>query len=270
MLEILALTAAASVQPIVSGDWLQAHLNDPTVRVIDVGDGGEYSKGHVPGARLLDHMATVEMGANGHRLAANDVLARALAKAGADDGAHVVLYGDSPMATGWVVSAFAAIGHADAVSWLDGGFPTWRRDNRPVETAVPQDAHGSLTVRDDASPFVDAAWVKAHLQSPSTKLIDVRTQGEWDNGHLPNATLILWQDLFADVKLQKFKSPDEIRALLTKAGVGANQEVVTYCAVGMRASLMGWAARAVAGVPAKIYIGSWQDWSKDRANPVAK
>ncbi len=270
MLEILALAAATAAPPIVSGDWLQSHLSDPQVRVIDVGDPDEYKKGHIPGALVIDHMLTVQMGADGHRLAPNDVLARVLAKAGAADGVRIVLYGDSPMATGWVDSAFAAIGHADDVSWLDGGYGTWEKEHRPVAKDVPADGTGTLTVRKAPDLFVDAAWVRAHLQSPTTKILDVRTQGEWNDGHVPNATLVLWQDLFADVKMQKFKSPEEIRALLARAGVGPRQEVVTYCAVGMRASLMGWAARSVAGVPAKIYIGSWQDWSKDSANPVAK
>jgi len=54
-----------------------------------------------------------------------------------------------------------------------------------------------------------------------------------------------------------------------KAGVAPGQEVVTYCAVGMRASLMYWAARSV-GQPARVYVGSWQDWSRDASNPIAK
>jgi thiosulfate/3-mercaptopyruvate sulfurtransferase len=269
MLQILTLLAATSAPPIVSGDWLQAHLTDPQVHVICVCDPNDYKTAHIPGARVIDHMATVQMGANGHRLESNDVLAKALAKAGAADGAQVVLYGDSPMATGWINSAFAAIGHADDVSWLDGGWPTWRKEQRPVDSAIPRDAAGALTVRPAADPFVDAAWVRAHLQSPATKILDVRTQAEWNDGHVPGATLILWQDLFADVKMQKFKSPAEIQALLAKAGVGANQEVVTYCAVGMRASLMYWAARSV-GVNARVYIGSWQDWSRDSSNLIVK
>lgn len=269
MLHILALVAATVASPIVSADWLQQHLKDPDIRIIYIGQVDDYKRGHIPGARVIDHMATVQMGENGHRLAANDALAKALAKAGAADGTHVVLYGDSPMATGWVNSAFAAIGHAGDVSWLDGGLPTWRAEKRPLETTTPADATGMLTVRHGDDLFVDGAWVRAHLQSPSTKILDVRTQGEWNDGHVPGATLVLWQDLFADVKMQKFKSADEIKALLAKAGVGPNQEVVTYCAVGMRASLMAWAARSV-GVPTKIYIGSWQDWSKDAKNPVVK
>ena len=95
----------------------------------------------------------------------------------------------------------------------------------------------------------------------------MRTTGEWNGGHLPGATLILWQDLFADLPTQRLKSIDQIRALFTRAGVQAGQQVVTYCALGIRASLMYWAAQ-VAGVPASVYVGSLQDWQRDSTNPV--
>ena len=111
--------------------------------------------------------------------------------------------------------------------------------------------------------------MRSRLESATTKILNVRTEQEWRNGHLPNATLIRWQDLFQDLKTQRFKSPDEIRALLARAGVQTNQEVVIYCAVGMRASLLYWAARSV-GVPTRVYVGSWQDWSRNPANPIVK
>jgi len=269
MMNILAVAAAVSAGPIVSGEWLQAHLNDPQVRVIYIGDAGDYQKAHIPGARLLDHMDTVAMGANGHRLAANDVLQRALVKAGAADGVRIVLCGDSPMATGWVNTAIAAIGHGDDVSWLDGGMPTWIAEKRPTSTDAPAPGAGPLTIKPTTDFIVDAAWVKARLDPSQTKtrVLDVRTTGEWNNGHLPNATFILWQDLFTDVKTQKFKSLADIKALVTKAA-GEDHDVVTYCAVGMRASLMYWAAKS-AGVPAHLYLGSWQDWNNG-SNPVSR
>jgi thiosulfate/3-mercaptopyruvate sulfurtransferase len=269
MLHVLAMLAATSVEPIVSTQWLQDHLNDSQVRVIYVGDRDDYERAHIPGARQLDHMDTVKMGADGHRPAASDVLVRAFTKAGAVDGARVVLYGDTPMATGWVNSALVAIGHGGDVSWLDGGIAAWRSENRPLETTAPSPGSGPLAARPAPALFVDAAWMREHLTSPATKILDVRTPQEWNAGHLPNATLVLWQDLYADVKAQKLKSLEEIRALLAKAGVGPGQEVVTYCAIGMRASLMGWAAQA-AGLPVKIYIGSWQDWSRDSSNPIVR
>jgi len=269
MLHILTLIAAAGVEPIVSTAWLQAHLSDPQVRIVYVGNGDDYKSGHIPGARVIDHMETVRMGADGHRLAANDALVRAFTKAGVADGTHVVLYGDTPMATGWVYSALASIGHGDDVSWLDGGMTLWESEKRPVETTAPAAGSGTLTAKPAPDLFVDAAWVRARLASPKTKILDVRSQQEWNNGHLPNATLILWQDLFANQRTHQFKPPAEIKALLARAGVGGDQEVVTYCAVGMRASLMAWAVRAV-GVPAKVYLGSWEDWARDPTNPIVK
>jgi thiosulfate/3-mercaptopyruvate sulfurtransferase len=206
---------------------------------------------------------------NGHRLLPPDALAAALAKVGAADGAHVVLYGDSPMTTGWLYMAFASIGQAGDVSMLDGGVTVWQEEGRATTTAVSPAATGRLTPRPAADVSVDAAWVRGKLESPQTRVLDVRTTREWADGHLPGATLVLWQDLFSDVRRLKFKSTDEIRALFAKAGVQPGQQVVTYCAVGMRASLMYWAARSV-GLPARVYVGSYEDWQRDSTNPIVR
>lgn len=266
MLPVLALLAVTTAEPIVSTDWLQAHLNDTQVRVICTGDRKEYDRGHVPGARFIEHMDTV--GAD-HRLPAPEALARTLARAGAADNTRIVLYGDSPMTTGWVYMTLAAIGHGADVSMLDGNIKLWQAEKRPTAIDQPAPTSGTLTVKPAPDVVVDAAWVRSRLESPSIRLLDVRTTGEWNSGHLPGATLILWQDLFADRQMLKFKSKDDIQAVLARAGVGAGQEAVTYCAVGMRASLMYWAAQAV-GVPARVYVGSWEDWRRNSTNPIAR
>jgi thiosulfate/3-mercaptopyruvate sulfurtransferase len=274
VLHILALVAATSVDPVVSTAWLQAHLADPQVRVIQVGDRSVYDRGHIPGARSIDHMDTLAMqaGASGmdHRMMPLPDLAKVLAaKAGAADGTHIVLYGDQPMEIGWIFMTLAALGHESDVSMLDGNLNLWRAENRPVSADATAPAGGTLTPKPAPDVIVDATYVKERLQSPTVRILDVRTPMEWSSGHLPNATLILWQDLYADQRMLKFKPVDEIRAVLTKAGVGPNQSVVTYCAVGMRASLMYWAART-AGIPARVYVGSWQDWRRDANNPIVK
>ena len=250
---------------LVSTDWLAQHLDDPIVRVIATGDEGRYARGHIPGARFLEHMDTL---GPGHRLLSADALAAVLAKAGAADGTRIALYGDSPMTTGWVYMALASVGHAK-VSMLDGGMELWRSENRPVSTEKPAAGTGRLTVHAAADVAVDAKWVRSKLESPSIHLLDVRTTNEWSDGHLPGATLVLWQELFADQRSLKFKSQDELRAFFARAGVKPGQQVVTYCAVGMRASLMYWAALR-AGLPARVYVGSWEDWSRDSTNPVVR
>ncbi len=274
MLHVFALLAATTVAPTVSTTWLQDHLKDPQVRIVCTGDRGAYDRAHIPAARFIDHMDTLvgQMNAGGgmdHRMLPLADLAKMLsAKAGITDGTHVVLYGDQPMQIGWIYMTLAAVGHAD-VSLLDGNMNLWRAEDRPVTADVTPPAAGTLTVRSAPDVIVDAPYVKARLQSPDVKVLDVRTTMEWNNGHLPNATLILWQDLYADQRTGKFKSTDEIKALLAKAGVAPNQSVVTYCAVGMRASLMYWAAKA-AGLNARVYVGSWQDWQRDSGNPIVK
>jgi thiosulfate/3-mercaptopyruvate sulfurtransferase len=264
MLQVLALLASTGVEPIVSTDWVQAHLNDPQVRIIFIGERDTYDRAHIPGARFLDHMETL---GSGHRPLPPDELARVFAKAGAEDGARIILYGDSPMATGWVYMTFAIIGHGPDTSLLDGGIGLWEAEKRPTSKTTPPAGTGRLSVHSAADVMVDAAWVRSHLESPEIRILDVRTDEEWKQGHLPGATLVYWQDLFADRKTLKFKSLEDIRALLARAGAGPNQQVVTYCAVGMRASLMYFAARA-AGVPARVYVGSYQDWRHDSSNPI--
>jgi thiosulfate/3-mercaptopyruvate sulfurtransferase len=258
--------AVAAADPLVSTGWLQQHLTDPQVRVIATGDEGRFDRGHIPGARFLEHMHTL---GNNHALLPPDKLAPVLERAGLADGIHIVLYGDSPMTTGWVYMALASVGHEADLSMLDGNIDRWRSEGRQISTAAAPAATGTLSVRPAADLVVDAAWVKSHLDSPAIRLLDVRTTGEWNAGHLPNATLVLWPELFADQRSGTFKSPDEIRAVFAKAGVKPGQQVVTYCMVGMRASLMYWAAKSV-GLPAHVYVGSWQDWSRGPENPVIR
>jgi thiosulfate/3-mercaptopyruvate sulfurtransferase len=260
--------AQAASAALVSTEWVQQHLSDPHVRIIATGDEGRYKRGHIPGARFVEHMDTVTMN-GGHRVLAPEALAPVFAKAGVTDGVHVVLYGDSPMTTGWVYMAMASTGHGADISFLDGSAELWRDEGRAIETTTPAAVTGTLTVRPGTDMVVDAKYVRERLESPTVRILDVRTTNEWNSGHLPGATLILWQDLFADQRTLKFKSPEDLRALFAKAGVKPGQEVITYCAIGMRGSLMYFVAKLV-GLPAHVYVGSWQDWKADASNPIVR
>lgn len=258
--------SAARPGMVVSLDWLAARLKDPNVVVIAAGEPQDYVTGHIPGARRLGHGEMLDP-AN-HGLLKADALAAVLARAGGRDTAQVVVYGP-PMETGWLYMAFASIGHGDHVSILDGNLEAWRRAKLPIETGEVPAAPGRLTPKPAADVIVDAAYVRDRLQSPAVKILDVRSQEERSRGYVPGSTLMQWQELFTDSKLATFKPRDEIRALLARAGVTGDKQAVTYCAVGMRASLMYFAARH-AGLPARVYVGSWQDWRANNSNPIAR
>ena len=271
LLAWLQPSAPAQPQPtvkpsVVSTAWLAAHLDDPSVAVIDTSRAEAYAKSHIKGARLVTHEMTMSMG--NHGLLPATELAAVLARAGGGDGKHVVLYGDQPMATGWIYMAFTALGRGADVSILDGNLSAWAKEGRPVDAKVPPAATGTITVR-SSDAIVDANYVKDRLEKPAMCLIDARTTREVGEGRLPGSTLVLWQDLYADQSSGRFKSADDIRAMFVKAGYKPGAEVVTYCAIGMRASLMFFAAR-YAGLPAKVYVGSWADWSQRAGFPIIK
>ncbi len=264
-----AATAAAiqdQIPLVVSPDWLAAHLNDARVRIIATGERDQFAKSHIPGARFIGHEDTMT---GDHHLLPPETLATALARAGATDDARIVLYGDSPMATGWLYMALASIGHGDHVSMLDGTIAVWSEKGRPVSTAVPSPGSGRLTAKPAPDVIVAAPWVRDRLNTPNVRVLDVRSNSERAKGYLPGSTLILWRNLFSDPDRGVFKSRDEIRALLTKAGVGPSDQVVTYCAIGMRASLMYFAAKYV-GIPARVYVGSFEDWQRQAGFPIVK
>jgi thiosulfate/3-mercaptopyruvate sulfurtransferase len=254
------------VGPVVSLEWLARQLSDPGVVVIATDDTPPFDRGHIPNARFLGHDATLNH--DSHRLLAPADLAAVLGRAGATDAARIVIYGE-PMAVGWLFYAFASLGHADHVSVLDGNFTAWLAAGRQASTDTPPPGSGRLTARPAPEIAVDRAWVRSHLDDASTRLLDVRSPQEWDRGMIPKAAKFLWGDLYADVKTRRLKTPAEIRAAFERAGVGPGQTAVTYCAIGMRASLAYFAARA-AGIPARVYVGSWADWTSDPTSPVAK
>jgi thiosulfate/3-mercaptopyruvate sulfurtransferase len=256
---LVSSSPVAAAPAIVSMEWLQAHLNDPAVVVIDAGgDAESFARGHIPRAGVLDHMATLR---DGHRAADPATLARTFGAAGARDEAQIVLYGADPMSVGWMFGLFASMGHADHVSILDGNLTAWRAAQYPVATGPAAVTAGTLSPKTPSAPVVvDGAWVRQHLQDPKIRLADVRSDEEWSKGMIPGAAKVRWEDFYTNEGQGRLKAPAEIRKVFERAGI-SNQTVVTYCAVGMRASLAYFAARA-AGLPVLLYQGSWNDWSR--------
>ncbi len=85
-------------------------------------------------------------------------------------------------------------------------------------------------------------------------------------GHLPGARQLVWTDLVS--RSSQFLSDAELRAKLEAAGARAGVPVVSYCMIGMRASVIYFVARHL-GFDAKMYDGSIVDWGR-RKLPVRR
>lgn len=263
-------TVRVSDSILVTTEWLAGHLSDPRVVILDVEhEADAYRAAHVPGARFLNYMDVVAMrdGLSTELPDAPELRVR-LERLGISNDSHVILYGGALM----VSRAFVALEYLGLtdVSVLDGGLTKWRSEGRRVTRDEPPVVAGTLTTRLRPEIIADADWVRAHTGKRGVTFIDTRTDGEYlgsgerhgipSAGHVQGARQLQWEQLFRDPNSLLFRDRDEL-AKLYSARAQAGDTVVTYCYVGYRASMTYLVARSL-GYPAKLYDGSYEDWSR--------
>jgi len=275
-------------QTLITTDALTHRLTDQAFAIVDCrynldheGWGAEqYRTAHIPGAvyaHLGHDLAGPRTGLNGrHPLPDPDSLRATLGRLGITDGVQVVAYDqDTGMYASRLWWLLRWLGH-DAAAVLDGGFAKWQSEGRATtagtETRAPREFHG--TPRPDM--VMDAAAVSAILRAPEWTLVDARAperyRGESEPidrvaGHIPGAA-----NHFFKTNLDErgaFRSPEDLRARLHAAiGDTPADRIVSYCGSGVTAchNLLALEHAGISG--AKLYPGSWSEWSSDPAREV--
>ena len=277
--------------PLVETDWLAAHLEDPAVRIVDVRGSirpsdapkpwyapkrDAYLAGHIPGAVYLDWLtdlvdtaAPIQM-----TVAPPDTLAALLGRLGVGDGHTVVAYDDNAHIAPrlwWVLNYY---GHP-AVKVLNGGFPKWMAEGRPVTTALPAHPPATFTARVRPEWRVSSKEVLEALGDPTVTLVDCRNPREYRGeigrgsrkGRIPGALNVPGNTL-VEGEHRTFKDPAALRALYAAAGCAPDRKVITYCNAGVSASV-GLLALTMAGFPNAVnFAGSWYEWEDDLENPI--
>jgi thiosulfate/3-mercaptopyruvate sulfurtransferase len=270
-----------SFGPLVDAAWLQSHLADPDVRVVDVrwyldGRSGRaaYEAGHVPGAVFLDLAAVSghEPGRGRHPLPDRAGFERAMREAGVGAGCAVIAYDDAGGAVAarlwWTLRYF---GHERAAV-LDGGIQAWPA---PVSTVAEAPAPGDFAaVAPRTELEVDYEEVRA--LPAGALLLDARAgeryRGEIEPvdaraGHIPGARSAPASGNLGEDG--RFRTPDELRRRYEALGVRDGADVVAYCGSGVSAC-HDLLALELAGLPgARLYPGSWSEWSSRPGSPVA-
>jgi thiosulfate/3-mercaptopyruvate sulfurtransferase len=256
---------------LISSADLASRLNDADLVVLHIADrpSSGYEQAHIPGARFIRYGDVAVNGADGigSELPPLEQLERVFEDAGVSDTSRVVVYG-STVAASRLFFTLDVIGHPRAAI-LDGGLRAWQAEGRPVETGPPPvHAKGSFTpwLRNDR--IATAQWIQQ--QAKHVALVDVRPDDEFTGadggmagahapGHIEGARQLPWDALVsAD---GTFLPADRLRAKLAAAGAAPGKPVVSYCMVGMRASVVYFVARHL-GLDARLYDGSIVDWSR--------
>jgi len=265
---------------LVTPAWLAAHATDPALVILQVGTD-DFRSGHIPGARPIDPMALT---AGEHDLAPLDRLQAQVETLGIANDSRVVLYGD-PWHTGLVFWTLEYLGLVDRVAVLDGGLPRWRAERRLLATgAAPPASRGRFTPRPHPDLLATADWIRERLDSRRVVVIDARSGPEYAGterehlprtGHIPGARHLDWSTTFtrpATARDSSVASPlvaaDRLAELFEAAGAASGAELVLYCTVGLRASHLYFVARYL-GLTARMYDGSWSEWSRRPELPMA-
>jgi len=160
---------------------------------------------------------------------------------------------------------------------LDGGFPKWMKEGRPVEKGMPKILPSDFAAKFDASLVADYGRVAETLSDHSAQVIDsrpaARFRGEAPepregvaSGHMPGSLNLPASDVVENGALA---SNEKIEAAVKKAGVDLSQPVITSCGSGVSAALLWFALDSIGKPPQALYDGSWTDWGTREDAPVA-
>jgi 3-mercaptopyruvate sulfurtransferase SseA/pimeloyl-ACP methyl ester carboxylesterase len=248
--------------------WLEAHLHDPSVRVVevDVSRAG-HDEWHIDGAVLWNVYADLKDA--DYRLITAPAVRRLLERSGIGPDMTVVFYGYAPAMGMWLMKLY---GHPDA-RILDCSRDAWQRDGRPRTSAATEPATTEYPLGDpDGLVRADHTAVQAAIGDPGTEILDVRSWDEfcgkrfWPSGgmepggragHVPSAVHRPIGELYDDHG--SFLTADKLRNVFPDSGRGG--EVITYCTIGGRAATAWFVLTYLLGREhVRVYDGSWAEW----------
>lgn len=273
----------AHPEALVDTAWLAAHLNDATVRIVEVDTSPEqHQNAHIPGAVFWNSFTDLLL----PNLSINfdpAAMAGLLSRSGITPETIVIAYGSYPGTGAWIFWLLNVFGHTN-VRVLNGGQRKWVAEGRPVTAELAQFPPTQYPIpQSNVELRVFQKEVQDSLGRSDRLLLDVRTaqeyQGEWflmkppegseQAGHIPGAV-----HLPHDLALNEdgtFRSVEELQALYQDKGVTADQEIFPYCAVGGRSGFVWFVLKYLLGYPqVRNYDGSWNEWSRVAHAPIEK
>jgi thiosulfate/3-mercaptopyruvate sulfurtransferase len=275
--------------PLVSTDWLAAHLNDPKIKIIDASfkmpgilplPRDDYLASHLPGAVFFDVDAVSDhSNPLPHMFPNAEQFGRDVGGLGISNDDTVVLYDSG----GWVAAPrvwwmFLSFGHPN-VRILNGGLKKWRAEGHKVESGEVTPKPATFKATFDPSYTRNVEQMVANLESRAEQVLDARANERYQgkvpeprpglrSGHIPGSFSVPYNQLF-DASTGAMKPLDELRAVFASAGVKLDAPIVTSCGSGVSALVLTLALYRLGVRGSALYDGSWTEWGMQGGPPVA-
>lgn len=259
---------------LVDVNWLAKNLKNPDVVILDASPE-TYAKQHIPGALSANIYDLFAYGFGGISDAKVEEVFQSW---GIGPGKKIVMYdkGGDNLATRLFFDLDYHGVPEENLFILDGGLSKWQQQGLPVTkdpTPLPKNGTFKITklkedLRGGLPEVLTASGDTAHnaLVEGLDPAWHFGAVAPFDRaGHIPNGILASGDDFYNPDKT--FKSPEEIRRMLTYLGIRPEQQIYTYCGGGVAATIPFFAAKFIANYPkVKVYPESELGWLSDQRN----
>ncbi|MBF0142791.1 MAG: sulfurtransferase [Magnetococcales bacterium] len=254
----------------VAREWLQANLDHPALRILQVGGEKYFDRYHLPGAIQVRYsdLVTSRDGVPG-MVADTDVLSALFSGLGIDAGTLVVAYDPTGgLDAARLVWTLATLGHERAVV-LDGGLVGWVQAGLSTGGGPVGVEPGAFVAR--ATPEVTADWervlavVEKRLEA---ELIDTRSRNEYvgttlrgPRGHIPGASHWEWTESLRGPQDPHLLDRELLLQRLARIGIeDREREMILYCQTAHRAAQSWLLLRHLGFLRVRLYDGSMAEW----------